>query len=225
MYNYHIKPFILLAFTVFILLSSFNSNKSIQDDKVSVFWKWFSNHKTEFEYLDDKNRDQKLDLILEHLHPISEGLAVEVSDEYKGVRDILISANGDKNNFSAVKNIVNSAPLIKGWTVTAFRQRANKNFTLKYQDIYFRPSQMFFYPIIKNDSLDLIIYVKGLKSHDSDKVNYYGLIAMDNVLGEYDSVTKVRYYDFEDLGNNKDRNLKPVTNLPKFIDSLYKIKH
>lgn len=196
-----------------------------QSDKIDGFWLWFKTHKTDFEHLNESNRDKKLDQILEHLKPIAEGLAVEVSDEFKGIRDIRISANGDGNNFAAVKAIVNKAPTIKGWTATAFRQRTNEDFTIKYQDLSFTPSKMYFSPTVKKDGLDLIIYVKGIKNHNADQVSYYGLIVMDNVLGEYDSVTKVHQYSFVDLADaTQKQQLKPLKELPGFIDSFYKTK-
>ncbi len=84
---------------------------------------------------------------------------------------------------------------------------------------------MFFYPVIDGDSLDLIIYAKNIKASDQNKVGYYGLITMDNVLGEYDCVMKVRHYDFHDLDDETEMSdLKPLTELKKFVDEFHSRK-
>jgi len=183
---------------------------------------WFDANKASFNEITDNNRDEKLDTILAHLKPVKEGLAVEVSNEFKGKRDILISANSDKENFSAVEEIVKNAPVIKGWTVTAFRQRAKEDFTLKYKDLKFKPSKMLFRPVAENGKLNIEVYVNGIKNHNYDTVAYYGIIAMDSVLGEYDSVKKVGIYTFHELRDVKNLQLKPVLELPAYIDSYYK---
>ena len=200
-------------------------NISKEKDPISNFWNWFVNNKTKLENINDNNRDELLDAVLEQLHKINDGLSVEISNEFEGIRDIVISAEGDKSNFPIVTKIVSAAPQIQGWTITAFRQPVGIDFTLEYKNLKFTPSEMFFSPLVREESLDLIIYAKGIKGQDSNTVAHYGLITMDNVLGEYDCVTKVRYYDFHDLDDKVDKSsLLPLTQVRSFVDSFHKQK-
>ena len=81
------------------------------------------------------------------------------------------------------------------------------------------PSELFFFPIRDEESLDIIIYGKGFKEHDFNTLAHYGLIMMDNVLGEYDCVTKIRHYDFKDISDLSDNDdLIPLTELRSYID-------
>ncbi|GGF07644.1 hypothetical protein [Hymenobacter cavernae] len=193
------------------------------DDKIKNFWTWFVNNKESFEHLNESSRDEKLDLIIEHLQPITDGLAVEVSSEIKKTRALVISPEGDKTKFSVVRRIVDAAPLMQGWKVTAFRQRDTSDFILEYRSLKFTPSEMYFHPLVEGDSLDLIIYSKGIKNHNPDTVALYGLITLDNVLGEYDCVMEVRDYDFQDLDDEKDKSdLRPLKELPRFVDNFHR---
>ena len=223
----------ILIFTVWILAIGCNENSNQnsmfeslkQKNKTDEFWNWFTENRIKFEKIDSTNRDEKLDLILSQLHKITSGLAVEISDEFKGIRDFVISPDGDKEKFALVKEIISRAPAIKGWTFTAFRQPINEDFTLKYKDLEFTPSKMFFLPKIDGDSLDLIIYTENIKNHDVDKIAYYGLITMDNVLGEYDCVLKVRHYDFHDLDEVENKNdLIHLTELKTFVGNFHRQK-
>ena len=84
---------------------------------------------------------------------------------------------------------------------------------------------MFFHPLIDGDNLDLIIYARNISRCDSDKVTLYGLITIDNLLGEYDCVTKVRNYDFHDLDTEENKSkLKSLTELKAFVDSFHRQK-
>lgn len=195
-------------------------------DKIDTFWTWFVENKKSFEQIDSTNRDEKLNLILAKVHNIEGGLSIEISKETEGIRELTISPEGDRGKFQIVKDIVNKVPKIPGWTVVAFRQPLNFDFSLEYEDITFRPSEMFFHPLINDDSLDLIIYAKNISRHDENKVTLYGLITMDNLLGEYDCVIKVRHYDFQDLDEEKDKSkLKPLTELKAFVADFHKARN
>ncbi len=194
------------------------------EDKIDIFWKWFIENKAKYENLPDQGPelDERLDLIISQLRKIEDGLAVEISREFQGMRDIVISAEGDRSKFPIVQAIVSKAPKIDKWTVTAFRQRAAEGFSLRVGDIEFAPAKMFFDPIIDGDSLDVIVYAENLSKHDYNEAAYYGLITLDNVLGEYDCVMKVRHYDFRDTRElPKKHDLKHLTELPKFVDDFH----
>lgn len=193
-----------------------------KNENIVSFWNWFSKNKDIFNAIDDKNRDEKLDLILCKVREVETELSIEISDEFNGIRDLVISPEGDREKFQIVKDIISKSPKIKGWTFTAFRQPVNDDFTLTYKDIEFTPSKMFFYPIIDGVFLDLIIYASDISKHDQNTVTHYGLITMDNLLGEYDCVTKVRAYDFHDLDKQKNRNdLIPLMNLREFVANFH----
>jgi len=213
----------IIAIFFIITISSCYQNEYKAENKILNFWSWFNMNKAKFEHIDDSNRDQKLDSILRRLDVIEKGLFVEVSDEFKGVRDIRISAGGDKEKFPIVKEIVKQAPKMIGWTFTAFRQRAKVDFTVKYKGLSFTPSKMFFYPEEENGVLNIRVYAKDVNKHNYDSVAYYGIIAMDNVLGEFDSAIKVGDYTFYDLSTAPNsKKLKPFKELPSFVDNYYK---
>ena len=59
----------------------------------------------------------------------------------------------------------------------------------------------------------------GFGNHENDTLTHYGLIMIDNLIGEYDCVTKVRYYDFQDLSQESQKEgLLPLSQLRAFID-------
>lgn len=194
--------------------------------QIKGFWGWFEREKPILETMTDSTHDERLNTVLEHLSLISNDLAVEVSREFHGVRDIIISADGDKNKFAIVEAIVKGAPKMPGWTVTAFRQKSTEDFVLKYGKLQFSPSKMFFRPFVENDSLDLVIYADSINNANREDVIKYGLITMDNVMGERAATLKVRSFDFKDIREiDKKAQLYKVVILPKFVDSVYAETH
>lgn len=190
-------------------------------DKIDAFWNWFVQNKKQYESLED-DQDERLDVLSELLNKVESGLSIEISNDSMETHGIIISAEGDIDKFPIVKEIVAKAPFIAGWKVTAFRQPAMEDFTLEYEDIQLTPSQLYFEPVIEENALDIIIYGYGFKKHDFNELMHYGLIMLDNVMGEYNCVTKVRHYDFLDLEEAEDlEDLRPLPEINAFLEDFY----
>ncbi len=197
-----------------------------QSDRIEDFWQWFKKERNQYEIMPDSEYAERLDVIILHLNPIAEGLAVEVSKETHGIRELIISADGDKDKFPVVEAIVKGAPAIPGWKAVAFRQKSSEEFILTYQNLRLSPAEMSFHPIIEDDSLDLIICADSIKDKNRDDVVKYGLITLDNVLGEYAATIKVRSYDFQDKQDIRQRErVYKLDELPAFVDKFYASKH
>jgi len=184
---------------------------------ISEFWAWFLSYRDQIgsATLPD---DLHLDEIVEHIGRIEPGLAVEISGREDGVTEMAISADGVRESFPIVEQIVSQAPSIEGWQVIAFRQPVKGDFSLECGDLELRPSALYFQPVEKDGALDIIVYGRGFDNQDRDELSYYGLIMMDNLIGEYDCVTQIRHYDFQELPDEQDRDcLLPLSQLPSFI--------
>lgn len=135
-----------------------------------------------------------------------------------------ISADGDYTLFPTVMKICENAPDLKGWKFYAFRQRAPiekvKEFTLNNGGKELNVEDLKFYPIIENDSLDIIVFVNGLTEENRNEIAYGGLLLLDNILGEYDCVTKVRHYDFQPLPEEQTErdDLRPLYEIADYVD-------
>jgi hypothetical protein len=104
--------------------------------------------------------------------------------------------------------------------VIAFRQPIPGDFSLRCGDLELTPSELYFQPIEDDGALDLIVYGHGFGDQDGDELSYHGLIMIDNLIGEYDCVMRVRYYDFQELPDEPDREaLLPLSQLAGFIDA------
>jgi len=201
-----------------------------KQDPIERFWKWFQANEKDLRDF-QKNPDKTLTQVLDRAKKIQSGLAIEFEPPKNDIINVTVSADGNRDLFSIVKEIVEKAPIIEGWTFVAFRQRMPpdkvKGMVLKTQDHELNPDKMKFFPIVSGDSLDIIIYVNNVTEENYNQIAYGGLLLIDNILGEYDCVTKVRNYDFQNMPTKQEelKELKPLLALAEYVDAFHKATH
>jgi hypothetical protein len=199
-----------------------------KSDPIEKFWSWFAENENRFrDFNDNSLSDKHLTEILNNAKQIADGLAVELEPPKDGVINLTVSADGDINLFPIVQQIVDKAPKIKGWHFFAFRQRIPeekvKDIVLTVENHKLTPSKVMFYPIITKDSLDIIIYTENVTEENRNQLGYGCLMLLDNILGEYDCVKKVRSFDFHPLPTDPSEvaELKPLTEITKYVDNFH----
>jgi hypothetical protein len=226
----------LILFSIIGLLScSGTTQKQTDNDMLGLsknresienFWTWFSSNEKNYRNFQD-NPDKYLTELLSKVKKISKGLAVELEPPKDGIINMTISADGDANLFSLVQQIVDKAPKLDGWHFYAFRQRMPvdkvKGMILKAEDHELDPSKIKFSPIISGDTLDIIVYVDHVTQKNRNQVAYGCLMLLDNLLGEYDCVKKVRSYDFHSMPQDQREisELKPLIEIAQYVDSFH----
>lgn len=201
-------------------------NISKKSDKIEDFWNWFSLHENEFRNSGDPTQsDEYLSIILEQGRKITEGLALELEPPKNEVIRMTISANGDINLFPIVEKIVEKAPKINGWSFVAFRQRLPeskvKGMILKTDEFVLNPNEIKFKPITNGEDLEMVIFAKDVSEQNRNQIAFGCLMLIDNILGEYDAVKKIKGYDIQNLSSN-NKDLKSLTEIAKYVDDFYK---
>lgn len=231
---------ILALFFLFTCFASANANPINSNitmlslfkkaDPIEKFWSWFKENEQRLRNF-ETDPAKYLDEIIRQAKKVKNGLAIELEPPANGIINMTISADGDRNLFDLVKNIVAQSPAIPGWKFIAFRQRMKlelvRGLKLKAADHELDPENMKFLPIYDGDSLDIIIYVPGLTEANFNQVAYGGLLMLDNLLGEYDCVTKVRSYDFHLMPVKKEEleELMPLMEIASFVDRFHAEKN
>lgn len=198
-----------------------------KQDPIEAFWTWFQENEKDFRDF-QRNPDRVLKAIISKGSKIESGLAFELEPPRNNSINLTISADGVKDIFPVVEEIVARSPKLEGWNFIAFRQRMSqaqiKGMILKSGPLELNPNKMKFAEIIDGDMLDLIIYAEGVTEENYNQVSYGGLLLMDNLLGEYDCVTKIRSYDFQKMPSNRQElaGLKPLLEVAFFVDKFYK---
>jgi hypothetical protein len=193
---------------------------------IKQFWDWFAKHQAGLRKI--TNSDYHLiDSILIELRKIQTGLAVEFEKEGDLII-MTISADGVEGNFDIVQEIVNHSPTLDKWNFVAFRQPVSREkinkITITVKDIELDPKKLKFLPITEDDNLYIQIFSETLTDDNKSDIGYGCLMLLDNLIGEYDCVTKVRGYEFYNLSESKDfaDDLKPLTEIREFLDNYYK---
>lgn len=199
-------------------------------DPIDNFWHWFTKNQQRLRNF-ESNPDKYLGELLAQAKKIKNGLAIELAPPQNGVINLTISADGNVELFELVRQVVDKAPVIKGWKIFAFRQRmppsAIKEMTIQVGELRLEPAKMKFLPVIEDGKLNIIIYLAGVTEDNYQHVAYAGLTLLDNILGEYDCVTKVHSYDFHELPDPKLKDgpvPRPLPELPVFVDEFHSKK-
>ena len=213
----------IATFTVFSCKSQSNG------ESIDKFWKWFETNQKRIRGF-ESNPDKILVEVSDSAKNIQRGLAIEFEPPENGIVKMTVSADGDKDLFPIVKNIIQKAPKITGWTFIAFRQRFPKEkvktMALRAQTHVLEVSNMKFFPMVSGDTLDIAIFANNVTKENRDQVSYGGHLIVENILGEYDSETKVRYYYYINMPTKPETlsELMPLIDLADYVDNFYKSK-
>ncbi|UKN01878.1 hypothetical protein K6119_19325 [Paracrocinitomix mangrovi] len=194
-------------------------------DPILAFWDWFiKNERSLRNYRE--NPDKYLTQVISKLNKIARGLAVEIGgDENSNILELVISADGDIHKFPLVEQIVENAPVVVGWEIIPFRQRSSKKDTSEMSvstpEFVINASELKYEPYIQDGFLNIIIYCDKVNDENYERVAYYCLLIVDNILGEYDCVTKVKSYDVQPTPiSSGSKTIKPLVDLVDLIDEI-----
>ena len=190
------------------------------DQTYKNFWKWFQQEEDKL-FFYEANEKELLPQTLAELQKINKELVFEIGPDTEGQREFFISANGMKNAFSEVIELVKFAPDLDRWQIVPFRQRKDvSDLEIQLEDIILTPNDINFSFEKEKGRINLSLYVENMDDED-EKMYHMVFLLLDNIVGEYDVEMKIGSIDIytdEDISENEI--LYPLTKLPHIIDSL-----
>lgn len=193
--------------------------------KIDKFWSWFKDNE---ELLFNFERDQEkiFDKLSEQLSLIDGNLTFEFSSVHdSGKRDFVISADGIKSSFQSVEELATKAPIFDRWTIIKYRPRRKTLNEIKFQGKHVDPKDVYF-AIFKDDNPDkigIMVFLKDYKETEKDTWGQIGYLILDEVLGEYDTETKVGAIGFQSTNSKDFEYARPIDELQSYFDSRFQI--
>ena len=189
---------------------------------VAEFWAWFSGNAAQLRAEGPEGLRRGAEGLGSRLKEHHPALTWEISPVDPANWVLCVSADGNREAFPAVTEIVSAAPTVPGWSVVAFRQRGPLDVelqfgghTLTYDDIWFTAEQ-------EGDALSVTLWIKGLTRENDSALSNGALILLDNALGEYDAVTRIAGLGRGPLPDDPESRpgLYPLRQLPEMVDFL-----
>ena len=126
---------------------SLNSDVGCKLTAIARFWRWFAENASRYRRLDVPEKEDLLNELQAALQAYNADLWFEVGGAPEGPRELVISAEGKRSAFGAVRALVAAAPLIPGWKAVAFKPRQGFEFVTSYEDITVAPDAAWFMPV------------------------------------------------------------------------------
>ncbi len=193
-------------------------NKQTKEDK---FWSWFSKHQETY-YNEIENleiREKIFNDLSTELKKVHQDLVFEFSPIHDdGIREFTISAEGIKELFPIVENLVDKSPKIENWQFNAFRQRVPGDdfdiqygdFKVGYSDIYFR------YQDGEYGKIGIELNIRDFDDSGQSKNAIY--ILLDGLIGEYDITMGIDWIEWVKLDESNIDTLDPIISLRALMD-------
>lgn len=187
------------------------------------FWNWFQNNEKKFHNV-IKNQGNINKVFFEKLSPklaeLKDGFwfLVGMSDEHTA--EIIFTADGVIKNIVFVEELVEAAPTIKNWKITALKQPSDiSQYNIEMEGIKFNEKKMKFYPIEHNsmpDKIDIVITHEDLTEENRALITNGIYLALDNTLGELNSISTIDNLNIISL-KDSTQELIPLEKLKSFL--------
>jgi hypothetical protein len=185
------------------------------------FWDWFVRHEPKlFSFRPDKEveRENVFDELAAQLQKVHPDLAFEFGPNAPR-REFVISAGGIKGAFSSVSSLVDSAPILDRWRITAFRPRRNPVNIVEFRGKRVDPKEVQFALLSKGKMPGVRLFIPGYQEADSD-LKTIGYLLLDESLGEYDVESRLGLIEMLSPSTRTEGQRHPFSELPKQFDEL-----
>ncbi|MCT2561811.1 hypothetical protein [Chryseobacterium herbae] len=209
------------SFTILTVLVFFGTMCTRNKSRQEKFWEWFSkNEKHIYENVEsEKLQKQIFNDISSQLAKIDQNLVFEFSPIRKNnIREFSISADGIKESFPSVENLIKSSPKLTNWKFSAFRQRVpNDNYEIQYKEYNIGYDDIFYRYSTSNNEFGIELNIKNYDGSAGMQDAIY--VLLDGLLGEYDVVMNINWIDWKKLDENESNKLHNLIELRALIDS------
>jgi hypothetical protein len=148
-------------------------------------------------------------------------ICVEIAPSKDGPWSLCLSADGQRDVFPAVERAVRGAPALDGWVVRAFRQRGSLGVTIKMTGATLAADDVWCKAEVDGAVVGVTLFIRGLTPENDEVLAGAAVILLDNALGEYDAVMRVRSLERGPLPPApRDAGLIPLRELPALFDAL-----
>ena len=184
-----------------------------------TFWDWFAKNAERIKASDDIQAMGAE--IAHHFQQQYPGLYWEIARKKGEPWDFCVSANGERAKFTKVESAVRDAPKIDGWNIRAFRQRGSLGVkirmgarSLAVDDIWCTTKPL-------EGGIALTLWIAGLDDENENMLGGAAAVLLDNVVGEYDAVMKIRALERGALPQDPaGKGLVPLRDLPGLLDAI-----
>ena len=185
------------------------------------FWNWFLMNKNKLEKFVDSNHEDysiynSLTKKIKKYHPV---LYPELTKNRNEEFVLIITPDGKSEGIIPTKKLAENKPEIKNWVVKKFRQ-PNDEITLNFDGIEYKSSDIEIAPQIVNDEdkVDIQVFIRNMNK-DEKRYQSLAFLYLDHILGEFNTITKVRFIDFYNLEDGKSvENGISILELRKLIE-------
>jgi hypothetical protein len=167
---------------------------------IREFWDYFLLRKADMERFKNVN-DPVYDDVLRVLQRINAGLWFEFCTT-PGVNELIISADGNKDLFPLVEEVVQAAPDTGDWEIVALKPKRGYPVSTTWKGVTVAIGEVLVVPVFKQTGeMGLRMYVPGLDASNSQDLHNALLRALDAGLGERhfaESIQATWVYPFAD---------------------------
>ena len=191
-------------------------------ERQRAFWHWFEANESRYRDVEVPEKEELLDALLEELHDYCPGLWFETGTADDGVHELIVSAEGDTDYFSAVRTLVATAPAIANWRFIAFKPAMGFAFTTQYKGIVFDPDSTWFLPLRASaDPASFGLRVAYGHFDERRRQDFLSgtYIMLECVLGELALAEQVRHVEVAFLPSSPGMSgYRPLTSLLDYLD-------
>ena len=184
-------------------------------NQIAALWEWFTLNAVHFR--DPQTpKEAAIAELSEKLHAIEPGLVFEFTVHDGAADELVISADGIRDLFPIVLEVVGAAPQLPGWRILPFRQPGNIDASIEMNGHHLGPDDIWFIVEPEREGNRLTLFVRGLSERNRDEVTGAVFVLLDNALGEYIVETGLSSVNVEPLPTSK-QHLRPFVDLPQCV--------
>ncbi|MDJ1499575.1 DUF695 domain-containing protein [Xanthocytophaga agilis] len=196
-------------------------NESIR--QYTTFWSWFQTQEMIFFQVVKQRENIETDFfekLSEQLNVFNESLYFVVGMPDEDTVELIFTADGIIKNIVFVEELVQSAPLIKGWRFTALKPATDTSkINIKMEEFDFNEENIGFYanehPELP-DEIDITVVYPDFAEEDRQMVVNGIYIFLDNVLGELNFACIIDQIDIVRT-QEAQQEIVPISKLKSFL--------
>jgi hypothetical protein len=171
----------------------------MQTQAISEFWSWFASHETSLRAMAGSD-DPLWDTALARLRAVHASLAFELSDPVEGVREFVVTAQGNAELFPLVDAMIAAASPRVGWEFVALKPAMGFDFITTYEGVKLDPREMWFMPLTSSSrpaDLGVRIAVPGYTPALRSMLENALMMIVDTGIGERSAAMDIQHVDIE----------------------------